>query len=267
MSLLRAMTRNYKDARALGPAFPLRHVSRYLGRHCHEAHIKGIGRVRFRPASSDPEVIKDVFIARPYDVSAWPHGDWLMGRYRSLVAAGHIPLIIDAGANIGAGSLWFARQFPEAAIVAVEPDPENANLCRVNTRDLENVRVVQAALGSEAGCVSLHNPSGEAWKVQTVRDQVDGVPVVTVNDIVRDAPVGARLFLIKIDIEGFEHDLFMSNLDWLDEAQAVIIEPHDWLFPGRGTSWHFRQALAGPQFELLISGENLVYIRAPAAGG
>src|SRR3954467_990969 len=33
--------------------------------------------------------------------------------------------IIDAGAHVGLASIWFARHYPEARIVAVELEPEN----------------------------------------------------------------------------------------------------------------------------------------------
>ena len=69
------------------------------------------------------------------------------------------------------------------------------------------------------------------------------------------------LFLVKIDIEGFEEDLFSKNTEWLMDTKAVIIEPHDWMFPGRYSSQSFQAAIAGEQFELLIRGENLIYIR------
>ena len=43
-------------------------------------------------------------------------------------------------------------------------------------------------------------------------------------------------FLIKIDIEGHEKDLFESNIEWFDKFQIVIIEIHDWMLPGESIS-------------------------------
>jgi len=69
-----------------------------------------------------------------------------------------------------------------------------------------------------------------------------------------------ELFQVKVDIEGFEKDLFGSNLDWLDQVDAVFIEPHDWLLPEDRTSRAFQQALAARDFSMLLCGENLIYI-------
>ena len=38
----------------------------------------------------------------------------------------------------------------------------------------------------------------------------------------------AHYLLIKIDIEGFEENLFSKNFEWIDE-KIIIIELHDWI--------------------------------------
>jgi hypothetical protein len=73
------------------------------------------------------------------------------------------------------------------------------------------------------------------------------------------------LFCVKIDIEGFESDVFASNTEWLDDVTVVLVEPHDWMLPGQGSSRTMQVAMAARPFEMLISGENLIYVRLPAA--
>lgn len=70
-----------------------------------------------------------------------------------------------------------------------------------------------------------------------------------------------RLFIVKIDIEGFEKDVFEHDAGWVDEAQAIIIEPHDWMLPKAGTSMPFLKALSNHDFDLLIMHENLAFVR------
>ena len=69
-------------------------------------------------------------------------------------------------------------------------------------------------------------------------------------------------FIAKIDIEGFESEVFLDNLGWLDDIYMLLIEPHDWLFPGQRKSRSLQRAMASRDFEIFISGENLVYVRA-----
>jgi hypothetical protein len=129
------------------------------------------------------------------------------------------------------------------------------------------IKVVEAAIGSRPGLVSLANPFGEAWAVQTTRsDAEEGVRVRTIPELVAAEGPSAQLFIVKIDIEGFEDDLFRTNLGWIDETTSIIVEPHDWMLPGKGTSINFRRALAERGFELLVSGENLIYVRCNRRG-
>jgi FkbM family methyltransferase len=181
--------------------------------------------------------------------------------YEKILAAGGLPVIVDAGANVGAASIWFATEFPGACILAVEPDPGNAAICRRNTQRFPAVNVIEAAIGSKQGTVRLTNPSNQAWMVQTVRGDNGSIPICTISEIVRNAGKSAQLFIVKIDIEGFEDDLFQNDTQWIREAVVVMIEPHDWLFPGRGTSLNFQKILANEEYEILISGENLIYVR------
>ncbi len=87
-----------------------------------------------------------------------------------------------------------------------------------------------------------------------------GLAATTVPEILANNDA-ADLFLVKIDIEGFEADLFEDNIAWLDQVRVVIIEPHDWMLPGAGTSRNFQRAMLERDFEMVISGENLAYIR------
>jgi FkbM family methyltransferase len=167
-------------------------------------------------------------------------------------------VILDAGANVGAASLWFKAQFPEAWIVAVEPDPGNADVLRCNLNGRDRAVVLEAAIGATPGYVSLV-PAVMSWAVRTERASM-GCPVVTVDRAVGTVPCG-ELFIAKIDIEGFEHDLFSENLEWLDRAAVVIIEPHDWLLPGALTSRTFQAAFGSRCFEIFQLAENLVYVR------
>jgi hypothetical protein len=82
-------------------------------------------------------VLFEVFAGDAYPASAVPE---------------HASMIVDAGANIGATLRLFRSRFPEARIVALEPDPDAYDLCRRNSsgdRDLDLRRVALTAAGGE----------------------------------------------------------------------------------------------------------------------
>lgn len=248
-----------EDALSFGLSFSFKHRVQLLCNKTMMMSLPGVGSLNIRPGTSDMNVVRQVFRQQEYDISTLPQNKKVDQRYEELCANGQVPVIIDAGANIGASSIWFASKYPKAKILAVEPDPENAACCRTNTRTFENIAVVEAGIGSSSGGLMLVNPSGASWAVQTERCAEGGdVRICTVQELSASVPHG-RLFIVKIDIEGFESDLFSANTSWIDDTMVIVIEPHDWLLPGQKSSRSFQKALAERDFDLVLSGENLIY--------
>ena len=101
----------------------------------------------------------------------------------------------------------------------------------------------------------------QSWTVRTERSENGDVSLVTIPDLIDAEGPGASLFLVKIDIEGFEKDVFGNATPWIDKSAATIVEIHDWLFPGEGTSRNLFRDMANLEREVLISGENLIFLR------
>ena len=72
-------------------------------------------------------------------------------------------------------------------------------------------------------------------------------------------------FIIKIDIEGFENNLFKKNIEWMDKFKIIIIEIHDWMIPSKSISNNLVNSLAKiskkNKRDLIIQGENLISIK------
>ena len=170
-------------------------------------------------------------------------------------------MIVDAGANVGAASLWFALHFPDASIFALEPDKDSAQICRQNCAKLCHVVVIEGAIGGRPGKVVVDR-AGQSWAFQTRRvEDKSGIQLYTVADILAMAGPRARLLIVKVDIEGFEADLFAHNTEWTGNTPVIFVEPHDWLLPGKKTSQSMQRALMGRGFELILIGENLTFVR------
>ncbi|MGN6848681.1 MAG: FkbM family methyltransferase [Sphingomicrobium sp.] len=259
MNLLTGVLLNFKDISRFGPSILARHLARFRKDRVARVHVPRIGAVAIRAGDSDIETLRETFVMRRYDFAGSnPVNQRVHARYRSVLANGGKPIIVDAGANIGAVSLSFAAQFPDASIVAIEPHPANAALLRRNLEQHGNCVVLEAAIGAERGFVSLHNES-YSWGIRTER-AASGVPMITIEDAFR-ASGGDTPLIVKIDIEGFERDLFASNTGWIEQSYVVGIEPHDWMLPGELSSRSFQQAMSRHPFELIIDGDNLLYVR------
>jgi FkbM family methyltransferase len=249
------------DLFRFGPDFALLDVTRFFRSRESLISLLNIGPVVLRPADSDMAVIRQIYGTREYDISSFPQYPRIQKRYSDLLHDRKLPLIIDAGANIGASTRFFSTEYPDALVLAIEPDPENARLCRINTASQTNTRTLQAALGGTPGRVTLAPPDDRSWSIRTERSSDGHVPVVTIPQLVAAEGIDAQLFLVKIDIEGFESDVFEDAGQWIEQPSAIIVEIHDWLFPGQLTSQSLLHAMSGVACDIMIHGENLVFIR------
>ena len=120
--------------------------------------------------------------------------------------------ILDLGANIGIAALRFRSLFPDAFIVAVEPNPATVKKLRRNVADDSRITVVQAAVVVSPGPVRL-NVSTDSWGA-SVSESDDGIEVsgVSVESLVR-AQGWSRADLVKMDIEGQEHTVIPAIRD------------------------------------------------------
>jgi FkbM family methyltransferase len=257
MKLAAQISESFRDVLAFGPRIILRHAHRLFGRRTVQLHIPHLSRgIAVRIGESDFAAVRHVFREKEYDFGEGAVHDRIFARYRQIVATGKSPIIIDAGANIGAASLWFRNEFPLARVVAIEPEQQNLAILKRNVGSDDRVIILRTAIGSEPGFASVQ---GHGWGAKTER-QPQGIPVVTMYDAFGSVRDGTP-FIAKIDIEGFESDLFASNTDWLGEIYVMFIEIHDWMLPGKLSSRTFQKAIAKHDFEIFLKGQSLAYVR------
>jgi len=52
--------------------------------------------------------------------------------------------------------------------------------------------------------------------------------MISISDIKKLYPESIP-FIAKIDIEGFEHELFSKKTDWIKDFYPITLEIHDWM--------------------------------------
>jgi FkbM family methyltransferase len=134
--------------------------------------------------------------------------------------------VVDLGANTGLAARWFLNRWPAARVVAVEPEPGNLDVLRLNLRG-RRAHVMPVAVGGVARRATLHSSDGEF--AFTICGDVTGsaveVSVVTMGDVISDAKID-HIGLLKVDIEGAERELFADCGSWIDCVQSMIVECH-----------------------------------------
>ncbi len=151
---------------------------------------------------------------------------WLDEVYAVPDVARGLHQIVDLGANIGFTSVYLARQLSGASVVAVEPDPRNADVLRTNlTQNGIDAAVIEAAVGPADGSATFSRSA--ASNLGHVAD--DGeltVELVSPRTVYAELGERSEPKLLKLDIEGGEEQLFSGDLSWLDDVYCLLAELH-----------------------------------------
>jgi FkbM family methyltransferase len=167
-------------------------------------------------------------------------------------------LVLDLGANVGFSSAYFLSQFPNSRVVAVEPDPQNIAICKINLSAYgSRVMLLHGAVWSTSTklCLSTGNfGDGREWATQVCEPtKVMTAPEIQAWDVesLVEMAGGGRVDLLKVDIEGAELDVFGKSAGaWLPQVRNICIELH-----GKECEKAFFRALADYNYELQHSGE------------
>ena len=196
----------------------------------------------FSRGEGDSSVLDTIFPKYAYSLEGMLRSDDIYVHYNSILDLKKCPLIIDCGANIGASSFFLALEFPEALVVGVELESNNAKLAKKNNSSKDNVHILHAAIGSERGAVQIENPkevNKDSFRVKAdFKPGKDSVEMITISCIEERYPE-AIPFIVKIDIEGFEDDLFSKNTEWIKDFYLITLEIHDWMQPRKAVSKNF----------------------------
>lgn len=204
--------------------------------------------LRCRCRTSDRDCFRQIFIQREYSC---------------LDDLENVDLIIDCGANVGYSSAYFLNRFPNAHVVAIEPDPENFSVLSNNLAPYKNrVELLQAAVWSHPAFLVFSETKygdGQAWTTHVRESKVGEAPSIAAIDIskILEQSGRQRISILKVDIEGAEGVVFQrgSGVEkWIDRVDVIAIELHDDSEFG-SCSDIFLTAISGQGFHISRSGE------------
>jgi FkbM family methyltransferase len=213
-----------------------------------QIYLSSTGRkITLRGATTDVACFEKVFISKEYS-SPFEYSP---------------QVIVDAGANVGMATLYFASRYPTARILAIEPESANFKMLQRNCSGLSNVVLVQAALWPVQRRLTISDDGFGEWAYSVTEQgatESTEVSAITIEEILRKLAVN-RIDLLKLDIEGSERELFSTDAGaWLDRVECIVIELHDRYRPGCAKA--FYSALATRNFIQEIRGEN-IFVRLP----
>ena len=145
---------------------------------------------------------------------------------------------IDVGAHIG----WFTTIAAQCVgdnglVIACEPYPANAAALKYNLllNGMQNVQVVEMALGSRRGVLSLgfDSDSGTATALDWGPSQRVEIPMTTLDDMAAEVPT---VTLLKMDVEGWEPHVLRGGGETLARTEHVLMEVNKPLLEKAGSS-------------------------------
>ena len=150
-------------------------------------------------------------------------------------------VIVDAGANVGLTSVFYANKYPDAAIIAIEPERSNFEILSRNVAPYPSIRALHAALWSENSEVEITDPHGTNTEFRVSGERgapANGAQIVrgiTVDRLMREFDVDF-IDLLKLDIEGAEKEVLLRSSEWSERVGVIAVEIHDWIHEGSSAS-------------------------------
>ncbi len=198
--------------------------------------------LRCRPNTTDIKVFFQIFVEREYSC------------LDDIKDAG---LIIDCGANVGYSSAYFLSRYTNAKVIAVEPSYDNF---RVLTENLalfrDRVTALNTAIWSRpAPLVLMNDPDGDLgeWSIKVrecADDEKHDLISTDISSLLKESGY-QRISILKIDIEGSESEIFISEYkNWINYVDNIVIELH-----GKKCENIFRSAISDLGFNVSRCGE------------
>lgn len=156
---------------------------------------------------------------------------YLKSQFRQLIRPGDC--VLDIGANIGFHTLYFAELVGhKGKVFAFEPILVNyqALIMNLSFNTFKHIQTEQIALGNESKTIHIHvdpsirNPG--AYTLLTHRKANTYIHCLKGDDYVDNKKIGNVNF-IKIDVEGYEHEVLKGLKETIINSRPIINFEYD----------------------------------------
>jgi FkbM family methyltransferase len=209
---------------------------------------------------TDWRTLSQVFYNEDYNLERFSRFKEINRWYLKLIKKKKIPLILDCGSHIGLASRYFNETFPKSKIICLEPNTDNFKIAKKNILN-DKIELINAAVGSIKGYGDIVDPGLGKDSFRINFNDKKKIKIISINQILKKFKDEINPFIIKIDIEGSEHNLFSKNTEWIEKFPILIIELHDWMLPGTSNSQNFLKKISKLNRDFLYFGENIFSIK------
>ncbi|MCW1885173.1 FkbM family methyltransferase [Luteolibacter flavescens] len=137
--------------------------------------------------------------------------------------------IYDLGANIGISTLYLLNHFPQAQVVAFEPEPGNYAIASRNLEGQPRATLLERAVSNTRGVMNFTCGTdirgGKLADEGASGEQVRQVQVSSIDEMVHEEGRPCPCYL-KIDVEGAELSVLEGMSRSMGDIRVIFIETH-----------------------------------------
>lgn len=153
-----------------------------------------------------------------------------------------IKTIYDIGANNCDYSIIFNKIFPNATVLAFEPNPYLCKEARKKTRDNKMIKVIESAVGNKNKTIRIKidmqsplttslaevNHMSKTTKIKRLLNEKNHSEIIKTKMIKIDNFIKKNKLpeFIKIDVEGYEEEIIKGMMNNLKKIKVIMIEFH-----------------------------------------
>lgn len=210
----------------------------------------------YAPEVEDIRVLIQIFLNEQYKIE----NEWYAEIFEKFISINQKRFcVFDLGSNIGLASLYFAIKYPDWHVIGVEPSRRNYLISLINTRNNTNIKILEGAVDSIRGKVKISNSLVNYDAFQVTRDSMGEISTYTISDFMGIAKsLGVQPILCKMDIEGYEQEIFSNYKTWGEEIPCFMVEIHDWMMKDKITSHNYLKFIIETNRRAIIKGELIV---------
>ena len=138
------------------------------------------------------------------------------------------PYIIDCGANMGLSIYYFAKEYPNAEIVAFEPEEEIYSVLEKNiaTFQLANVKLYKKAVWNTETTLEFYSDKGMGGSVENKYNNQKPTYIETLR---LANFLNKKVDMLKLDIEGAEYTVLKDCKQLLKNVENIFVEYHSFI--------------------------------------
>ncbi|RZJ53063.1 MAG: FkbM family methyltransferase [Flavobacterium sp.] len=184
---------------------------------------------------------------------------------------------LDIGANIGLFSLSVAKEFGELKIFSIEASPRVYRylIDNIELNSILNITTLQLGLSNndnqEINFYSDETKFGTGSFAPVFTTKAEKVKCAKLDTLILNTLIKEQIDIIKIDVEGFELQVFQGGKHLLEKENAPIIlfEFVDWAEKNAGNlTGSAQEYLISLEYQLYqLNNRKLVRIDAPLTNG